>query len=104
MARWFGFSLAEIRAMSLEDFHRLDGFLKRFPPADILVAAYLGYKDPTEKKGKATPREALKMNTEALAQMPPRRNVKTLAQMPAAVRTPEMLKVIEEMRAQCQMS
>ena len=104
MARWFGFSLAEIRAMSLEDFHRLDGFLTRHPPVDILVAAYLGYKDPSAGKKKVTSREAIKMNSEALAMMPPRQKSKMLAQMPAAVRTPEMLAVIEAMRAQCQTS
>ena len=89
--------------MSLADFHRLDGFLKRFPPVDILVASYLHYKEPGQEE-RVTPREAVKMNTEALAQLPPRRNVKTIAQMPSAARTPEMLKIIDELRAQCQTS
>lgn len=89
--------------MSLEDFHRLDSFLMRFPPVDVLVAAYLGYKEPGSEK-KRTPREAIKMNTEALAQMPPRRNAKTLAQMPAFLRSQQFMGVIEDLKQKCQTS
>jgi hypothetical protein len=80
----------------------LDGFMASFPPADILVAAYLGYK-PQKQRGrgqKPSMRDAAKMNSEALAQMPARRNVKTLAQMPAFLRTPDQLEMIDKLRAE----
>ena len=70
--------------------------------ADILVAAYLGYK-PRKQRGKgAKPsiKEAAKLNSEALAKMPVRRNIKTLAQMPAFLRTPDQLKMIDDLRAE----
>ena len=86
--------------MLLTDFWRLDAFMGIYPPADILVAAYLGYKAPdaTGKRRKVSVREAARMNSEALSKMPPRRNVKTLAQRPAFLRTPEQLKMIDDMR------
>jgi hypothetical protein len=86
--------------MPITDFWMLDGFMASFPPADILVAAYLGYK-PQKQRGrgqKPSMRDAAKMNSEALAKMPVRRNVKTLADMPAFLRTPDQLKLIEEMQ------
>lgn len=69
------------------------------PPADILVAAYLGYKAPsrTGKRGKPSFREAARMNSEALSKMPRRRNVRKLADMPAFLRTPDQLKMIADM-------
>jgi hypothetical protein len=77
----------------------LDAFMTVHPPADILVAAYLGYKGPGRegKRGKPSMREAARINSEALANMPPRRNVKKLAEMPAFLRTPEQLKMIADM-------
>ena len=86
--------------MLLTDFWMLDGFMAAHPPADILIAAYLGYKAPAwdGKRRKVSVREAARMNSEALSKMPPRRNVKQLAQMPAFLRTPEQLKMIEDMR------
>ena len=86
--------------MLLTDFWMLDGFMAAHPPADILIAAYLGYKAPAwdGKRRKVSVREAARMNSEALAKMPPRRNVKQLAQMPAFLRTPEQLKMIDDMR------
>jgi hypothetical protein len=102
MGRWFGYTLAETRAMTLEEVHMLDGFLLRHPPVDVLVAAYLGYKEPGKADAKVTRREALKMNSEALDAMPPRRHVKTLAQKPAFVRTPDFLKLVDDLRLSCQ--
>ncbi len=107
MARWYGFRLDEIRAMSLADFHMLDGFTKRFPPTEILMKAELtakGFRFESEAKQQPVGREVLKMNSEVLAQLPPRRNVKTLAQMPAFLRTPEQLKMYADMKAKWQTS
>ena len=78
----------------------LDGFLLRHPPVDLLVAAYLGVKPKTAdgKAPKVTMRDAVRMNSEVLAEMPIRKNIKTLAQMPAFLRTPESLAMIEGMK------
>jgi hypothetical protein len=86
--------------MPLTDFWMLDAFMAEHPPADILVAAYLGYRAPGRdgKRGRPSMREAARMNSEALAKMPPRRNVRKLADMPAFLRTPEQLKMIEDVR------
>ena len=67
------------------------------------MAGYLGYKEPGKEK-KANLAEARKMNSEYLASLPPRKNAKTLLQMPAQFRTPEMLRIIEEQKAACQTS
>jgi hypothetical protein len=86
--------------MPITDFWMLDAFMTEHPPADILVAAWLGYK-PQGKDGKRGPvsmREAARMNSEALAKMPARRNVRKLADMPAFLRTPDQLKMIEDVR------
>ena len=104
MARWFGYTLSEIDALLLTDVWMLDRFLARHPPVDMLVASYLGYKQPGEKGKLRKPNrhEAARANAEALAAMPPRRNVKTLAQMPEFLRTPEKMKMLEETRRQWQ--
>ena len=67
------------------------------PPADILVAAYLGYKPPEQRGKKASMREAARMNSEVLSKMPVRKKVRKLADMPAFLRTPEQLKMIADM-------
>lgn len=85
--------------MLLTDFWMLDGFMASYPPADILVAAYLGYKSPAARKGKVATSDAAKMNAKALSEMPARKRVKTLDQMPAFLRTPGKLKMIEEAKA-----
>jgi hypothetical protein len=85
--------------MLITDFWMLDGFIERHPPVDVLIAAHLGYKSAAQRK-KPSAREAARMNSEALAAMPPRRNVRSILQMPAAARTPEMLQVIANMREQ----
>ena len=85
--------------MLLTDFWMLDGFMAAHPPADILIAAYLGYKAPAwdGKRRKVSVREAARMNSEALSKMPPRRNVRKLADMPAFLRTPDQMKMIADM-------
>lgn len=87
--------------MLLTDFQHLDGFLADHPPLDILAAAWLGVK-PAGAQKKPSIREAGRMNSEALAQahVPAPKRLKQLADMPAFLRTPEQLKMIESMRAQ----
>ncbi len=75
----------------------LDEFVVRYPPVDLLVAAYLGVKPKTKggKAAKPTMREAARMNSEALSNMPVRKSIRTIDQMPAFLRTPEQLAMIE---------
>ena len=77
----------------------LDSFMAAHPPADILVAAHLHYKAPGRDGRPVKPsfREAARMNSEALSKMPPRRNVRKLADMPAFLRTPDQMKMIADM-------
>lgn len=103
MARWYGYTLEKTRGLLLTEFWMLDAFLARYPPVDLLVAAYLGFKRPGADSAKSLS-EAKRMNTEALKSMPPRRNVRTLAQMPAFLRTPDQLKWIEGLKAEWQKS
>ena len=84
--------------MLITDFWMLDAFMSVYPPADILVAAYLGYKSPEAKGKRPSFREAARMNSEALAKMPPRQKIRKLAEMPAFLRTPDQLKMIEDLR------
>ena len=76
-----------------------DAFLVVHPPVDLLAAAYLGYKAPLAARSL---HDARKANTEALAKLPPQKNRKTLAQMPAFLRTPEMMAMYEKSRAEWQ--
>jgi hypothetical protein len=97
MVRWHGYKPAEVRAMLLTDFWMLDGFLARHPPLDISIAAYLGVH--SQRKGRMTPKEAARVNAKALAQLPARRNAQPL---PARLRTPEHLALLEKMKAEWQ--
>lgn len=83
--------------MLLTDFWLLDGFLAVYPPADVLLAARWGYKPPEQDGKKLSLREAARMNSEALSKMPVRKNIRTLSQMPAFLRTPDQLKMIADM-------
>ena len=85
--------------MLLTDFLHLEGYLADHPPLDILAAAWLGIK-PKDSGKKPTIREAARMNSEVLAQLPAQRRVKQLADMPAFLRTPEQLAMIDSVRAQ----
>lgn len=80
---------------------RLDGFLATHPPVDLLAASWLGYKAPGEKGKVLRFPEAAKANSEVLKQLPVRKNVRTLEQMPAFLRTGESLAMIEGVKAQC---
>lgn len=78
----------------------LDAFAVDYPPADLLIAAYLGHKPKSHdgKPSKVAKRDAVRMNSEALSQLPVRKNIRTLDQMPAFLRTPEQLAMIEGMK------
>lgn len=104
MARWYGYSLEKTRGLLLTEFWMLDAFLARHPPVDLLAAAWLGFKAPGETVGAKNIVDAKRMNSEVLNSLPPRRNVKTLAQMPAFLRTPDQLKWIEGLKKQWQTS
>lgn len=77
------------------------------PPADWLLASYLGYKPPG--KAGAAPRnvrEAARHNSSMLgeihAQGVKTGRARTLAQMPAYLRTPEKMAMVEKMRSEWQ--
>lgn len=84
----------------------LDEFLVQHPPADWLIASYLGYKAPNSSG--AAPRnirEAARANSSMLGELRAQGvkagHTRTLAQMPAYVRNPEKLALIERMKAEC---
>jgi hypothetical protein len=83
--------------MPLSDFWMLEQFTVRHPPADLLVASYLGYK----REGKQNTRQAARENASALSAIPPKMlQMKSIDQMPSFVRSPEMLKVMEGVKAE----
>lgn len=93
--------------MLLTDVWRLDGFLAQYPPVDLLFAAWIKYESPAAaRKDNVVPiRERGKRNAQALAALPPKlqpnvARLPKLAQMPAFLRTPESLAMIEQARAQ----
>ena len=101
MARWYGYSLATTRELLITEFFMLDGFLARHPPLDLLEAARLGFKSPDASPA-LTNRQAIRANTKALAQLPPRKRAKTIKSLPAYVNTPEHQALIAEVKAQWQ--
>ena len=107
LVHWHHIPLDRVRAVLLTDFWLLDRFILNHPPIDVLLAAHLGYKSPAsedEPRSRPSVREAARMNSEALAQLPVRKKIKKLAEMPAFLRTPDQLKMIEDMRKQWQTS
>jgi hypothetical protein len=75
--------------MLFTDFWLLEEFCAQHPPSDLLVASYLGYKTP----GKQVAHRARKDNAEAIKAIPMR-----VQQMPAFLKTPEMMQLIEQMK------
>lgn len=71
------------------------------PPSDLLVAAYLGYKSPSQS---GNFRDAARHNSKALQENPmlTRGKQKTIDQMPTFVRSPEMIAIIERMKREAQ--
>lgn len=100
LARWFHYTLPEIDAMTLSDYWMLNRFLTKHPPVDLLVAGYLGYQEP----GKPTKRAAARGNAAALAEMPKHVRAAKLPAMPAHLQTPDMLKLMQEVKAEWQTS
>lgn len=88
--------------MLLTDVWMLDAFLARHPPVDLLAAAYMNWKPLHSSQTEVSRRDARKANSEALASLPPRRKTKTLAQMPAFLRSPDQLAMIEKVQAEWQ--
>lgn len=102
MARWYGYSLKRTRKLLITEFFMLDGFLARHPPLDMLEAWKVGYKAPDLTGAKPSGKHKRRVNSEALAALPPRKKTKTLAQMPAFLRGPESLAMIEGLKAEWQ--
>ena len=84
--------------MTLPEVWAMERFWAKYPPVDLLVAAYLGFKPPAENK-RMSRRDAARANAEAMNALPPRRNQVGLEKMPAFLRTPEMLKALEEWKS-----
>lgn len=77
--------------------------LVQHPPADWLIASYLGYKSPGTRARNI--REAAKANSSMLGDIRAqgvKLQQKTLAQMPAYLQTPDTLAMIEKMRSEWQ--
>lgn len=82
--------------MTFADWAVINKSFVQYPPADLLIAGYLGYKSPDAP---TTKRDAAKANTEALKAIPfASGRKKTLAQMPEYIRTPELAALIEKMK------
>jgi hypothetical protein len=91
--------------MLLTEVWMLDKFLTRFPPTDLLMAGQLNYKAPEPTASDVSSMAAAKRSNSAyMKELPPRRNVMTLEQIPARFRGPDMLAVIERMKAECRTS
>ena len=75
----------------------LNAFTLEYPPADLLVAAYMGVKPGGAAS--ASRRATLQENAKLLQTVPLPRNTKTLDQMPEFLRSPEMMGMIEKMKA-----
>lgn len=100
--------------MYLKDFWLMERFYARYPPVDILVAAYVGYEAQGAKEEKKSVRQAARSNSAALRStfhprvdatfgdlLKPRgRGGKTLADMPAYLRTPEKMAMMAKMKAE----
>jgi hypothetical protein len=107
--------------MYLTDFWRQERFWVKHPPVDLLVAAYLDYKEPdaeTGKPKKMSTREAAKANSAALQSLVhpklgtlgemlgPRKGQrqKTAADLPAYLNNPLKAQMIAKMKAEMEAS
>jgi hypothetical protein len=72
---------------------------------DRFLAGQLNYKAPEPTASDVSSMAAAKRSNSAyMKELPPRRNVMTLEQIPARFRGPDMLAVIERMKAECRTS
>jgi len=82
--------------MPLSDFWMLEQFTLRHPPADLLVASYIGY----QQEGKANRKRAVRENATAIANIPAKMlQMKPIEQMPEFLRNTEMLEVMNKVKA-----
>lgn len=99
-------SVAEIDDLYLTEVWEYDAFTLKHPPADLLIASYLGYKAPEPKQNGSDPRnirEAAKANSESLVALRPMlgragARPKTADDLPAFLRTPEKAAMIQQMK------
>ena len=103
MGRWFGLRPWEVGDLLLTDVWRYERFMASHPPVDLLYAAKMNYNAPEKKDKPKSIKEAARSNRAALAQAGiPLPDPKRLPKLPANMRSPELLGIIDEMRAQCQ--
>lgn len=85
--------------MTLADVAILNESFIQYPPADLLVAGYLGYKAPNAG-GQAGLQQSRQANSAALKAIPfTTGKMKTLDQMPEYLRSPAKMALIERMKA-----
>lgn len=85
--------------MLLSDVAVLNQSFVQYPPVDLLVASYLGYKSP-DAQGEMGLQQARRANGTALKALPfTSGKMKTIDQMPEYVRSPEKMALIERMKA-----
>jgi hypothetical protein len=80
------------RDVLMPDYWRMERFLMRHPPVDLLVASYLGYKPPRNIEGRPDLRHVSRANSEAMRGVPLR-----VSPTPKNL-TPEMQKIIDDMK------
>jgi hypothetical protein len=100
--RYFHCSMAAVDEMTFDDYWMLDADLIERPPVDWLVASYLGYKGNKTAAANASKREAMKANAQLLKDGQQKHSLpqftKTLDQLPAFLRAPEMMDLIAQMK------
>lgn len=85
--------------MLLTDVWRYERFMVQHPPIDILYAIRHGFKAPEKDKPKSL-KEAARANRAAMSALPARMqlNPSRLPKLPAHLKSPELLGIIDEMR------
>jgi hypothetical protein len=119
--RWGHHTFREVDDMTLAEWSVLNRSFLDYPPTDILVAAYMGYKGQDAETGKPKKmftREAAKANSAALQtlvhpklgtlgeMLGPRKGQrqKTAADLPAYLNNPHKQALIAKMRAEMEAS
>lgn len=87
--------------MLLTDVWRYERFMVQHPPLDILYAIRHGFKAPEKDKPKSL-KEAARANRAAMSALPAKMqlNPARLPKLPENLKSPELLRIIDEMRAQ----
>lgn len=86
--------------MLLTEVWRYERFMVQHPPLDILYAIRHGFKAPDSRDRPRSIQEAARANRAAMSNLPPRLqlNPERLPKLPAHLKTPELLSIIDEMR------